>query len=138
MRSARTIRFAAFVAAAALSMAACGDSAPDVFFPTWSPSEGEATATGALEGRLVERGDCLMWDAGADFLPIWPDTYEFDGSAVLADSEFVLDLGESAFLGGGERSLRQAESLMDSQIPQRCHAPGGYWIVTQILSDLGG
>jgi hypothetical protein len=113
----------------------CNDSAPEVFFPTWSPSGG-AVPTGALEGHLVERGGCLFWSDDAEYLPIWPSNYRFEDSAVLAGSRLVLSVGDAAFLGGGERSLEQTESLIGSEIPGRCQA-GGYWIVTKVVSDIG-
>ena len=136
MMSVRFLPSLALMVVAAFGLVGCGDSAK-TFFPTWSPS-GDPVPTGALQGRLVERNGCLLWADEREYLPIWPEPYELDGATILVDSRPVIRVGDTAFLGGGMRSLGGVESLIGEQVPQRCQAAGGYWLVTRVEWDLGG
>jgi hypothetical protein len=105
----------------------------DIFFPTWHPS-GEPTPQGTLSGRLVQQDDCLLWDAGEQgvVLPLWPDTFSLKGDlAPVVDSGdgHSIDVGGQAVLGGGERSLANAEDLIGESIPSQCMA-STIWMVT--------
>jgi hypothetical protein len=108
-----------------------GADAPSVFFPTWTPESGPVSG-GVLEGRLVERAGCLLWSGTGDFLPIWPDTFEFEDGEVITESGLAVALGDTATLGGGERSRAQVEELMGQEIPSRCRSVDSYWMVTDV------
>lgn len=119
-------------------LVACSSAETNVFFPTWEPSGG-GSELAVLEGRLIVRGDCVLWatDAG-EFLPIWPESYEFDGSDVVVDSQVLVTVGEGAFLVGGElSSFGEAESMTQSEIPRQCRVTGGPWRVADVTHDIG-
>lgn len=110
-----------------------------VFFPQWSLSGNEVPA-GALEGRLTLRDDCLLWDAGEQglSLPLWRDTFSLnEGSppSVVTEDGQVIEVGDTAILGGGERVLADAEEMIGREIPPRCQVEGaGYWLATDLAT----
>lgn len=121
----------------AVTLSACADPAPysrsgsETFFPTWTPSGG-LTPMAAVEGELIERAGCLFFDtpgAPGEYLPLWPDTLTLSGGsrpAITSPNGQVLEVGDRAALGGGERNLAQVEEMIGRVIPERCHAPA-YW-----------
>ena len=116
--------------------AACdqGERPSNLFLPTWTLQPGAAAPTGELRGHLDERNGCLFWSNGSDFLPLWPTALEIDRDELTIEttSGDVLAIGDGGILVGGERTLEQAESLIGEQIPSRCQAVGGYWMVTEV------
>lgn len=130
----------ALLLAVALVSSSCDqeeDQPSHLFFPTWTPPPGAALPTGTLPGRLVERNGCLLWSGQTDFLPLWPETFQLDEreSTVETSSGAVLAIGYAGTLGGGERTLEQAESVIGERIPRRCQPAGGYWLVTEVLTE---
>lgn len=121
------------VAVVLASCSQASDPPRELYFPTWTPQPGPVP-TGVLEGRLVERNGCLIWSDGAEYLPIWPDDFELDNAdtTIAATSGVVLAVGDEGTLVGGERNLRQAESLIGMQIPSSCQSDG-YWMVTEVV-----
>ncbi len=109
----------------------------DVYFPTWTREPGAAVPTGILPGRLVERNGCLLWSDETDVVPLWPDNFQLDdpNDTIAADSGIVLAVGDGGTLGGGERTLEQAESVIGEAIPSRCQPSGGYWLVTEVMTE---
>lgn len=133
------MRTAALLLAGALSFTGCQKSASDVYFPTWHESGG-ATASGALEGHLVERSGCLYWVGQSEYLPIWPDSFQLDDSDGLrlsTASGRSLAVGDAAILAGGERTRRQVEALVGARIPTRCQPQAGFWVVTDVINQIG-
>lgn len=137
----KAILVAASILIATPAIAGCANSDAaganqDIFFPTWHPS-GDATPQGALSGRLVQRDDCLLWDAGEQgiVLPLWPDTFSLSGGvdpAVDTGDGQIINLGGDAVLAGGERSLAGAEDLIGESIPSRCRA-SSIWMASGVV-----
>jgi hypothetical protein len=132
------VRLSLFIAVSVGALSCEQDEAlSNLFLPMWTPQPDAAVATGELPGRLEERNGCLLWSDGTEFLPLWPTDFEIDrvGLTIETTSGAVWAIGDSGTLGGGERTLEQAESLIGEQIPRRCHAAGGYWMVTDVLRE---
>jgi hypothetical protein len=114
-------------------------AASGIFFPTWR-STGGPHPTAILEGRLVERDGCLLLDTGdqREFLPLWPDSFALEGGStptIISPNGRALALGDQAFLGGGERRLVDAESIIGQEIPGRCRT-SLYWLATAIEQNM--
>lgn len=135
----RSLLEVALLLAVVLLSGACDqeDQPADVFFPTWIREPGAPVPTGDLAGGLVERNGCLIWSGTKDVLPLWPDTFQLNRAdvTIATNAGVVLAIGDSGTLGGGERTLEQAESVIGKRIPGRCQPAGGYWMVTDVLTE---
>lgn len=132
------VRLTPLIAVAIMAFSCNGEAPPsNLFVPKWTPEPGAPVATGELPGRLEERDGCLLWSNEKDFLALWPDDFEVDREELTIEtaSGVVVAIGEGGTLGGGERSLAQAQSLIGKEIPSRCRSAGGYWMVTEIIPD---
>ena len=106
---------------------------PGVAFPRYNSQH---TVPAALnEGTLVNRGGCLVLEADATWVLLWPEGYGVarDGELlVIVDGGRALaTVGSHVIVSGGERAeASEANQLVDA-LPAKCQV-SPYWQVTSI------
>lgn len=136
----RTNGYVAALAAIIALGAGCtgdpADTASPPFVPTFAWEEGGTFATGQISGDVSTRDGCItIENQGTSYLLLWPDGYawdEGDGGVVDMDGDVAAAAGVVAVLGGGQRTLDEAEAAV-GVIPARCQV-GDYWLVAPATS----
>ncbi|MCB8946246.1 MAG: hypothetical protein H6658_21075 [Ardenticatenaceae bacterium] len=125
-----------------------------LYFPKYGLVDGEwVRLNAAIEGELVQTGDCLRLIAGIDntsYLVVWPPGYELDeeGSDILIrdnSGQVVARVGERVYMGGGEVYSRENEIATFDGVPgvseqliteiENSGCPGPYWISGGVILD---